>query len=65
MSGAGRPDEPVASPCRKICVVDPARRVCCGCHRTLDEIAAWRGLSDADKRRVLAELPARRAAAGE
>lgn len=64
MSGAGRQDEPAPSPCVRICVVDPERQVCRGCHRTLDEIAAWRGMDEAGRRAVLAELPARRAAAG-
>ena len=32
-----------ASPCTHRCSVDRRRRICTGCFRTLDEIAAWRG----------------------
>jgi predicted Fe-S protein YdhL (DUF1289 family) len=50
----------VASPCISICEISPRWGVCCGCYRTLDEIAEW-SLYDADeKRAVLAQLPARR-----
>jgi hypothetical protein len=47
------------TPCIKICILDPASGLCGGCGRTLDEIAAWANLSDAERRRVMAELPAR------
>ena len=36
----------VESPCRKLCALDPATRVCAGCLRTLDEIARWSRMSD-------------------
>jgi predicted Fe-S protein YdhL (DUF1289 family) len=52
----------IASPCVKVCVLDAARRTCTGCGRTLDEIARWSEMSDEERARVLAELPARRAA---
>jgi uncharacterized protein len=41
--------------------MDPARGVCIGCCRTLDEIARWSGLNDAERAEVLSLLPARRA----
>lgn len=41
--------------------MNPGTGWCSGCWRTLDEIAAWSTLSDDDKRRVWAALPARRA----
>jgi predicted Fe-S protein YdhL (DUF1289 family) len=41
--------------------MDPARGVCLGCCRTLEEIAAWAGMDDAEQARVLAQLPERRA----
>ena len=45
------PEEgPVPSPCICVCTMDPATGLCLGCYRTLDEIAAWSGLSDSDKR---------------
>lgn len=47
------------SPCIKICRYDPALRLCSGCGRTLDEIAGWAALSDAQRARIMAELSAR------
>jgi len=49
----------VESPCVKICLYDPARQLCSGCGRTLEEIAQWAALSDAERARIMAELPAR------
>ena len=49
------------SPCINVCTMDPARGVCLGCCRTLEEIAAWAGMDDAEQARVLAQLPERRA----
>lgn len=42
--------------------MDPARGVCLGCCRTLDEIASWGTLDDAERERVMAGLEARRKA---
>jgi uncharacterized protein len=47
------------SPCVKVCQMDPQRGLCLGCGRTLDEIARWSAMSDAERARVLAELPVR------
>jgi len=47
------------SPCIKVCIVHPEARICTGCHRTLDEIAAWSRLSADERRTIIAELPAR------
>lgn len=52
----------VPSPCISVCVLDAAGRTCIGCFRTLDEIAAWGTLDAAAKRRIVAELPTRKAA---
>jgi len=52
----------VNSPCVKVCVMDPQRGVCLGCCRTLDEIASWASMSDAERERVTAGLAARRKA---
>ncbi len=49
-----------ASPCIDVCRMDDATGWCEGCLRTLDEIACWSVLSDAEKRAVKAELPQRR-----
>jgi predicted Fe-S protein YdhL (DUF1289 family) len=59
-----RRDDPdhVPSPCISVCELDANGRICVGCFRTLDEIAAWGSLDATDKRRILAELPARKAA---
>jgi predicted Fe-S protein YdhL (DUF1289 family) len=37
-------------------------RLCLGCGRTLGEIASWTTYSDAERARVMAELPGRMAA---
>jgi predicted Fe-S protein YdhL (DUF1289 family) len=49
------------SPCIKLCVIDQASGYCGGCLRTLAEIARWASLSDDERRRIMQELPARRA----
>lgn len=51
----------VASPCARICTLDPGRELCIGCGRTRAEIADWTRLSVDEKRRVLAVAEARRA----
>jgi len=57
------PDEPVPSPCVSVCRMDASERYCIGCLRTLDEIAAWSRLDDADRRLVWQAIAQRRAAA--
>lgn len=52
----------VASPCNKVCVIDEQSGYCRGCQRTLDEIARWGGMSEAEQRAVLEALAARREA---
>jgi predicted Fe-S protein YdhL (DUF1289 family) len=52
----------VPSPCINVCRMDAATGWCEGCQRTLDEIAAWAGMSDDAKRAVWQQLPARREA---
>jgi hypothetical protein len=53
------PGAPVPSPCVNICQIDAHTSVCLGCRRTLDEIAAWSRMSDADKLAVWQRLPGR------
>lgn len=48
------------TPCIKICVIDPGTGLCEGCARTLAEIAEWSRLAPGERRRIMAELPARR-----
>lgn len=48
-----------STPCIKVCVIDPASRLCEGCGRTLDEIAQWSSLSEAERLAIMAVLPER------
>ena len=48
---------PVASPCVNVCVLQGDH--CIGCFRTLDEIGRWGTMAEAERRAVVAELPAR------
>lgn len=52
----------VASPCIGICRMQPATGLCEGCHRTLDEIAAWSQLGDPQRLAVWRLVRQRRAA---
>ena len=52
----------VKSPCVEVCQLDAGLGTCVGCLRTLDEIARWSGMDDAERKAVLAALPARRVA---
>jgi len=49
----------IVSPCIKVCVMDPARRICVGCGRTLDEIARWGSMRDAERVEIMRTLEAR------
>jgi predicted Fe-S protein YdhL (DUF1289 family) len=57
-----RADAPVPSPCVDVCRMDDVTGMCTGCLRTLDEIAVWSLLDDAEKRAVWVELERRRVA---
>jgi len=50
---------PIASPCTKVCTIDPRSGLCIGCGRTLDEIAQWASLAEGERQRITAELPHR------
>ena len=50
------------SPCVKVCVMDPERGLCRGCYRTLDEIARWASMSDAEREKIMKELNLREVA---
>jgi uncharacterized protein len=52
----------IPSPCISVCKMDARSGWCEGCMRTLDEIAGWSVMDDADKRRVWRVLPQRREA---
>jgi predicted Fe-S protein YdhL (DUF1289 family) len=51
----------IESPCVKLCDIDRATGLCCGCGRTLAEIASWASLTSTERRRIMAELAARKA----
>jgi len=52
-------DARVASPCVGICRIDARTRLCEGCLRTLDEIAAWGTLDDEARREIWAAIRSR------
>ncbi|MCF3933863.1 DUF1289 domain-containing protein [Acuticoccus sp. M5D2P5] len=63
MAGAPSTTEnPVESPCTRVCQIHPVHRTCIGCGRTGEEIALWSGASEAERRAILARLPDRLAA---
>ena len=49
----------IASPCNKVCAVDPASGLCFGCGRSLAEIANWIAMGDGERARIMTELPQR------
>jgi predicted Fe-S protein YdhL (DUF1289 family) len=49
----------VSSPCVRLCRIDADSQLCIGCRRNLDEIAAWGGMTEAQRLAVMASLPAR------
>jgi len=51
----------IQTPCIKVCVVDAGSGLCCGCARSLDEIARWAAMTERERRSIMRELPLRRA----
>jgi predicted Fe-S protein YdhL (DUF1289 family) len=51
---------PPDTPCINVCEMDDRLGLCKGCFRTINEIAAWSGMSDAEKREIMAQLLTRR-----
>lgn len=49
----------VPSPCLSVCRMDTARAYCEGCWRSIEEIAAWSRMADADKLVVWDRIEAR------
>ncbi|WP_336743369.1 DUF1289 domain-containing protein [Aureimonas altamirensis] len=47
------------SPCLKICTFDKRLGLCTACLRTIDEIARWGSMSDAERAAIMAALPRR------
>lgn len=56
---------PIISPCVNVCLLDPVSGFCRGCKRTIDEVAGWTSMSEAERARVMALLPQRRLAPAE
>ena len=56
---------PLPSPCVSVCRMDASSGLCDGCQRTIEEIAAWGGASEAEKRTIWQAVCARRAAIAE
>ncbi len=50
----------IRSPCISVCRMHAASGWCVGCLRSLDEIAAWGSMPDAERRVVLEHLSQRR-----
>ena len=52
--------EPIPSPCISVCRMSAAApSLCEGCFRTLDEIAGWSRMGEADKRQVWVHIAQR------
>ncbi len=52
----------IESPCVEVCQIRKGDKVCHGCFRTLDEIAGWGGMTAAERRQIMNELPSRKRA---
>lgn len=53
----------IETPCIQVCTLDPRTDLCRGCGRTIDEVAGWSRMTAEERRQIMAELPARQAAA--
>lgn len=49
----------IQSPCRDICQMDSAGKLCLGCGRTLEEIAAWTRYTPEQREAIMRQLPGR------
>lgn len=49
----------IASPCIRLCLLDPVHRICVGCGRTGDEIGQWMRYSERERRSIMEALPGR------
>jgi len=62
---SSRPPMPISSPCSKVCTIDPRTGLCRGCGRTLGEIGQWGSMPEAERRRIMSELPERMRGLGQ
>jgi uncharacterized protein len=49
----------ITTPCIHVCMLDPKTGWCLGCGRTGHEIGCWSAFSEAERAKVMVELPAR------
>ena len=47
------------TPCIKVCTLDARTGLCLGCGRTIDEIARWSSMSEAERARIMEDLAQR------
>lgn len=59
--GNGNPGM-IETPCVNVCTLDARSGLCLGCGRTIEEIARWSTMRPEERKRVMLELPERRAA---
>lgn len=55
----------LTTPCIAVCVLDSRTGLCEGCGRTLDEIARWGGMAEAERREIMQRLGDRARTAGD
>lgn len=49
----------IATPCVRVCIIEPASGLCIGCGRSMREIGAWTSYSHDARTAIMAVLPAR------
>ena len=54
----------IETPCIAVCFIDPKTKLCCGCGRTLPEIARWHKIDSSERLGIMATLHARMTDAG-
>ena len=52
--------QPVKTPCIKVCAIDGKSGHCLGCYRTLKEIGGWMSMSDSERDIIIADIPNRK-----
>ena len=52
----------IETPCIKVCTLDVRLGQCLGCGRRIGEIERWARMSAAERKTIMADLPARLAA---
>jgi predicted Fe-S protein YdhL (DUF1289 family) len=53
---------PIETPCVSVCEIDRPTGLCRGCGRSVPEIARWSKMTSIERRQIMSELPARKAA---